>query len=80
MSDANGTDPAGQAGQQSPVPEAEPGGAGEKILGAVGLIFVAIVGAVALDLLTGGAVSRAFGLGPIPEGGEPGGNADRGSG
>lgn len=75
MTDANGTDPGGQAGQQT-AEQAEPGGAGEKILGAIGLIFCAFVGAVALDLLTGGAVSRAFGLGPVAEGSGGDGNAD----
>jgi len=54
MADENGTNPAAQAD----TPEAVP--VSDRLIGAVGLVIALGLAAIALDLLTGGAIARLF--------------------
>ena len=72
MSEANGTPKAPKAPKAAdPTPAPDPEGAtgSERWLGILGVVLGAVVLAVGLDLVTGGAVARAFGLGPVADDG-----------
>jgi len=60
MSEQNGTTP-------QPAAEQEESGMGERLLGIFGLAFGAAILFVGADLLTGGALSRIFGLGAVSD-------------
>ena len=65
-SSPNGHAPAATPGAaEEPCTDCTP--ASERVMGVLGLLFAAALGVIALDLLTGGALSRAAGLG-APEG------------
>jgi len=54
MADENGTNPATQADTPETVPVSD------RLIGAIGLVIALGLAAIALDLLTGGAIARLF--------------------